>query len=99
METVTLILRIGAVSNCSKRVTRNAGGGGATLSTGCSLSFTTAAGATFIFVEREACRAAFDLGKYWPFLATVERPATERKSSKTRAVLASIPGEKSRRNN
>jgi hypothetical protein len=98
METVTLILCTGTVSNCSKRVTRTAGGGGVTLSTGRSLSFTTAAGATLIFVEREMCRAAFDRGKYWPFLATVERPATERKSSKTRAVLANIPGEKSRRN-
>ena len=86
---------IGIGSNLSIRVILMDGWGGDILATGCERapSGTIGACVKFILVDSEICRAGFDLGKYWPSFARVERAATETRSRKTTAALANTPPE------
>ena len=84
-ETLTPIRCTGTGSDLSIRVMRADGSGGAILATNCDRAPSKTIGACvkFILVDIETNRAGLVLGKYWPFFASVESPATEISRSTT----------------
>jgi len=88
MDTATEMNCIAGVDIRCARMARMAGLGGTSLAVGSSGTrlMTGAVLAKFILADREICRAGFALEKYWPFLASVESPASAKSSMRTAAL-------------